>query len=58
MESRRKIKLRNYINRLFNKIKSIAMGTLLTGVLTGLIGVIAGVSQISKSVQDYNSTKK
>lgn len=34
------------------------MGTLLTGVLTGLIGVIAGVSQISKSVQDYNSTKK
>lgn len=58
MESRRKIKLRIYINRLFNKIKSIAMGTLLTGVLTGLIGVIAGVSQISKSVQDYNSTKK
>jgi hypothetical protein len=32
------------------------MGTLLTGVLLGLVGVIGGVDQISKSIKDYNST--
>lgn len=33
------------------------MGTLLTGVLLGLVGIIGGVDQVSKAVKDYNSTK-
>ena len=32
------------------------MDKLLVGVLTGLIAVVGGVSTISKSVNDYNST--